>query len=474
MKSSAGHGANVTGADRLPRATVFAYGIPTVGAGYMYLLIGLYVMKFSTDVLLISPLVMGLIFSASRVWDAVSDPLVGYLSDRTRSRFGRRRTWMAASILPISATFVMIFAPPANLTDTGLVIWMAVAIIGFYSVMTGFFVPHLSLGAELSTNYHERSRLFGYRHGFYTVGSIFSLATMQVLIGAEAEGGTAARESALELSLPACIFMAVVVLFAVVRLRERPEFQGRVGASPFKAFADVWRNRHSRLLIIVTLIENTGSAAIGVLTLYVAQYVVGAPHMAPLIILAYMIPSAFSVPLWIPLSRRVGKVRLWMFSMLLTGFSFGAMFSLPFLAAELRIGVMFVLAVLAGLAAGCGGTIAPSVQGDVIDYDEYLTGERKEGSYFAAWNFVYKSAVGVMLALTGFMLDLSGFVPNQPQTMTTQLWMVGLYGIFPLVCYTVGAILFSRFKLDEAAYRQIRKELDAREPTTRTPRSVNR
>ena len=101
------------------------------------------------------------------------------------------------------------------------------------------------------------------------------------------------------------------------------------------------------------------------------------------------------------------------------------------------------------------------MQGDVIDYDELRTGERKEGSYFAAWNFVYKSAIGVMLALTGFVLELSGFVPNQPQTMTTQLWMVGLYGIFPLVCYTIGAILFSRFNLDEAAYQQIRAELDA-------------
>ena len=151
--------------ERLPRTTVFAYGLPGIGAGYMYLLIGLYVMKFSTDVLLISPLVMGLIFSASRIWDAVSDPLVGYLSDRTRSRFGRRRTWMAASVVPIAGVFLMIFAPPTGLEGTGLVIWMAVAIIGWYSVMTAFFVPHLSLGAELSTNYHERSRLFGYRHG---------------------------------------------------------------------------------------------------------------------------------------------------------------------------------------------------------------------------------------------------------------------------------------------------------------------
>ncbi|MDE0444998.1 MAG: MFS transporter, partial [Gammaproteobacteria bacterium] len=190
----------------------------------------------------------------------------------------------------------------------------------------------------------------------------------------------------------------------------------------------------------------------------------GAPHMAPLVILFYMIPSAFSVPLWIPLSRRIGKVRLWMYSMLGTGFSFGAMFLLPFLPVEFRLPWIFVFAVFAGLAAGCGGTIGPSVQGDVIDYDELRTGERKEGSYFAVWNFVYKSAIGVMLALTGFVLELSGFVPNQPQTMTTQIWMVGLYGVFPLVCYTIGAILFSRFRLDEAAYQQIRAQLDAPKP----------
>ena len=451
----------MAGADRLPASTVAAYGLPAIGAGYMYLLVGLYVMKFSTDVLLISPLAMGLIFSASRVWDAVSDPLVGYLSDRTRSRFGRRRSWMAASVLPIGALFVMIFAAPTGLTGAPLAAWMAVAVIGFYSVMTVFFVPHLSLGAELSTNYHERSRLFGYRHGFYTLGYIACLFTMQWLIGAEAEGNDAARRGALASSLPACAAMAALVLFAVAKLRERPEFQGRVAASPLRAFADVWRNEHARLLIIVTLIENVGSAAIGALTLYVTEYVVGAPHMGPAVILAYMIPSALSVPLWIPLSRRLGKVRLWMLSMVATGLSFGMMFPLPFLPPELRLGTMMVCAVFAGLAAGCGGTVGPSVQGDVIDYDEHMTGERKEGSYFAAWNFVFKSAAGIMLALTGFVLDFSGFVPNQQQTMATQLWIVGLYGLFPLICYAVGALLFSRFKLDEAAYAEIRGKLDA-------------
>jgi GPH family glycoside/pentoside/hexuronide:cation symporter len=357
----------------------------------------------------------------------------------------------------------MVFAPPQSLSDTGLVIWMAVAIIGFYSAMTVFFVPHLSLGAELSSSYHERSRLFGIRHGFYTFGSILSLISFYLLISAEQQGRDVVRAEAFDLALVAAGVMVVLILLSVGRLHERADYQGRVNENPFQAFRDVWRNPHARLLIVVTFIEQVGSAAIGVLTLYVTQYVVGAAIWAPVIILCYMVPSSFSVPLWLPLSRRFGKIRLWMFSMVLTGVSFGAMFALPFLdGVTFKILYICTFAVTAGLAAGCGGTLSPSIQGDVIDYDEMVTGERKEGSYFAAWNFVYKGATGVMLLLTGFVLQGAGFVPNEEQTMTVKVAMVTLYGLFPLVCYVIGAALFSRFKLDEAEHAKIRKVLDER------------
>jgi GPH family glycoside/pentoside/hexuronide:cation symporter len=449
--------------DHIPWSTVFAYGAPGVGAGYMFLLLSLYVMKFSTDVLLIAPAVMGVIFSVSRVWDAVADPIVGYLSDRTKHRMGRRRIWMLASVIPTCATFVMLFSPPSTMKVFGLSIWMAIGVIGFYSAITLFAVPHLSLGAELTTNYHERSRLFGLRHAAFTLGSILALASMQIFINAEAKGPEATRAAAEWISWLASVLMFGMVLFAVVKLRERAEFQNRPIGMPYKAFADVWRNPYARLLIIVTFIENVGSAAIGALTLYVAQYVVGRLELAPAIILAYMIPSTISVPMWIPLSRRFGKIRLWIFSMLLTGVSFGVMFTLPFIPDEAgRIWVIVLAAIFAGLAAGCGGTVGPSIQGDVIDYDEYLTGERKEGSYFSAWSFVHKSATGVMLLLTGFVLQASGFEPNQHQSMTTQVAMVSLYGIFPLVCYVIGSVMMVGFKLDETEHARIRVALEQR------------
>ena len=144
------------------------------------------------------------------------------------------------------------------------------------------------------------------------------------------------------------------------------------------------------------------------------------------------------------------------------------MFLLPFIEMDARVTLIFGAAVFAGLAAGCGGTIAPSVQSDIIDYDEYLTGERKEGSYFAAFNFVHKGAIGFMTLITGYVLQFSGFVPNQEQTEAVQISMVFLYGMLPLICYLIGAYLFSKFTLDEKEHELMRAELDKRRSPSTT------
>lgn len=448
--------------DKLRWKTIFAYGAPGVGAGYMYLLLSLYVMKFSTDVLLISPAIMGTIFGISRIWDAVSDPLAGYFSDRTTHHLGRRRLWMLISILPIALTFIMVFSPPVWLQDQWLVVWMAIGIISFYAAMTIFIVPHMSLGAELTVDYHERSRLYGLRHVAFTLGSIFAVASMQLFINAESEGAQAVREIAMQLSMLAAVVTGVLICYAVVSLREQPLLEKQMADNPYHAFRDVWRNHHARLLIAVNFIEQIGGATIGVLTLYVAAYVLKNPMLGPVIILAYMVTSTISVPLWIPLSRRVGKIKLWIASMIVTGLAFGMMMFLPLLDTDQMLWLLLAAALSAGAAAGCGGTVGPSVQSDIIDYDEYVTGERKEGAYFAAWNLVYKCATGVTIILTGYVLQFSGFVPNQEQTKQVIWAIITLYGGFPLFCYLTGALLFSRFTLGEDEYVRIRLTLDAR------------
>ncbi len=449
---------------KTPFGTTIAYGFPAIGAGYMYLLMSLYVMKFSTDVLLIAPAVMGVIFSISRIWDAVSDPIAGYLSDRTTFKFGRRRTWMLISFIPISLGFLAVFSPPESIQGQSLDLWMMIAILSFYSAITLLNVPHMALGAELSEDYHERTRLFGVRHIGFTLGSILALVSMSLLISEENKSEGNVRELASNLAFFAIAAMSLMIFYAVSRLKENPEFQNRVNKNPFKAFRDVWVNPHARILIAVLFIENIGGAVIGVLTLYVTQYVVEAPAWAPLIIFAYMLPSALSVPLWIPLSRRFGKINLWVFSLAFTGISFGGIFIIPFLdSINDRLIIMFAGAFLGGMAAGCGGAIGPSVKGDVIDYDEYLTGERKEGSYFAALNFVFKTATGIMLLVTGFVLQFSGFIPNQPQTMEVKVALISLYGLVPLVFYSLGAyLLYKKFTFGEEEHAAIKEQIQGR------------
>ena len=442
-----------TAPSRLSWAAIFDYVAPTFGLGFMFLLISIYVLKFATDVLGMSAAVMGMILFLGRGLDAIVDPIVGYLSDRTNTKLGRRRPWLLASVIPLGLTFILLWAPPRSLSGTMVIAWMAVMVVAFYSATSLLVIPHTALGAELTDSYHDRTRIFGGRHLGWVVGSFAAIAGLLAL-----DRSTDVRTTVFRLALGAGVVTALLVLWTVWRLRERAEFQGRGSEHPFRAFRDVWRNPHARLLLLVFGIESLGGATIGVLTPYVAQYVVKRADLAPAVIAAYMVASFLFVPVWLPLSRRFGKKALWLASMMLTAVSFGSMFFL----AEGTLVLMTVLAIAAGTAASCGAIVGPSIQADVIDWDEHATGERKEGAYFAAWNFVFKVATGLTQALTGFVLTFSGYLPNIEQTPTVKVTLLALYGLFPMACYLIGSLLFARFKLDEAGYAVIRTDLDSR------------
>jgi Na+/melibiose symporter-like transporter len=433
---------------------IFDYVAPTFGLGCMFLLSAIYLLKFATDVLGMSAAVMGtILFFGRALWDAIADPIAGYLSDRTRTRFGRRRPWLLASVVPLSISFVLLWSPPRDAGPTFLVAWMAAMVVLFYTSSTANLIPHTALGAELTDGYHDRTRIFGGRHVMWTLGSFLAVAGLAAL-----EAASDKRRTVFWIAVGAAACTALATLWTFARVRERPEFQGRGATRPYQALRDVMNNPHARLLLVVFGIESLGGATIAVLTQYVAEYVVKRPKVGAPAIAVYMLASILFVPLWLPLSRRFGKKALWLASMLLTAGSFGAMI---FLTAN-AVPLLMVLAFLAGTAASCGAMMGPSIQADVIDWDEHATGERKEGSYFAAWNFVFKIANGLTIWLTGLVLSFSGYVPNVEQTERVKLVILALYGIFPMLCYGTGALLFARFRLDAAGYAEIRSALDAR------------
>jgi GPH family glycoside/pentoside/hexuronide:cation symporter len=438
---------------RVPLRTIVLYGLPAAPVYFTFMLTAVYLLKYTTDVLLVAPGVMGVLYGLSRIWDAVSDPIAGYLSDRTRSRLGRRRSWLLASALPIALGFAMMWSPPDALSGAGLAAWLGLGVFVYFTGTTCFSIPHESLGAELSLDHHDRTRVFGIKTAVGQTGTVLALGGMYLIITAQQP-----RAAARGLVLVMALAIPALMVLAVSRLRERPEYQGRGATHLRHAFRDVLANPHAARLLLVFFVENFGTANLALLAPFVMQYVLDMERLTPAFIAVYFVPALLFIPVWIALSRRVGKKRLWLFSLSTMAVAFAGLFFVQ----PGDVALICVLGFVAGVGGGCGQVVGPSIQADVIDYDELHTGQRKEGAYFAVWNFMRKSAYGVAAMLAGALLSAVGFEANAAQSEETRLGMRLLFSLVPAACFLGATLAFTRFRLDEAEHDEIRRQLDAR------------
>lgn len=434
--------------------TILAYAGPMLGMSIMFNGMGMYYMKYVTDVLLIAPATIGILFGLSRIWDAISDPLCGYLSDITRSRFGRRRIWILFGVPLMCIFFVMLWLMPESLAGMERIAWVAIAMFGFFTATTVFHIPHYALGGELSTNYAEKSRIYGTRMWMIFVGVLLaSFGFVQMVINS----GNA-RSMLWQTTLAACAVIIILVMILLVKVRENPSFQGRGGTNIFKSIADVWKNKHARLVYISYFIDMAGNAALLVILFYFSQYILGDIRKAPMFMGIFSITGVIAMPLWVLLSNRFSKKASWMFSMVISIIGY----SLLFLAGKGDIIYVAVVMAILGFAGCCGHGIGPAICSDCIDYDEYITGERKEGAYFAFWHFVYKLPMGVLTAVLGIMLQSVGFVPGAEQTAEVKLFLRIMISIVPTILFIISIILFSRFSLNKKEHTKIRAEIDTK------------
>ena len=400
VHSAATRDAGTSEVARLPLGTIFFYGLPALAFGCGGSLIGFYFLKFTTDVLFIAPATMGVLIAGARIWDAISDPLVGYWSDRTRTRLGRRLPWLYASALPAGLLFAGLWTPPPALTGIGLIAWLGTTLVLFQTAATAFLVPHIALGAELSLDHHERTRVFTAAKLFAGVGGLLGLAILALIVGEPTAGQ---RSGMLWVALFAGLLLPALALVANSQMRERPEHWGRGPETPSAAMRDVWANLHARRLLAITFLTATATTCIVTTAPYACQYLFGDLALLPKLLLAFSVSHVAAMPIWPPLSRRFGKRRIWLLACSISALAVGALFVLSSPTAILA------LVAIAGASAGASSTIGTSIRADVIDYDEEQTGERKEGAYFAIFGVASKAAFGLSVLVVGVALDVSGF-----------------------------------------------------------------
>lgn len=408
--------------------TLLIYGLPVLALSTPFFLLQFFGLAFGTDVLGLPPARVGAILAAGRIWDALTDPLVGAWSDRTRSPWGRRRPWMLAVTPVVAASVILLWRPPA--APSAATIWLVGFVLLFTTAFTGWVIPHHALGMELSVNPLVRTCLFGLRQVALTSGVFVAFLCMQAILTAESPRKTAER-----IGVVLGVIALIVLPIPGIVLRER---SGSIRpASSLAGYRDLLRNAQARRLFTVWGVDQLGLAVGGIVGPYVAVYLLERPDLVGAVPAMFLVPSILSVPFWVRRARHLGRTRAWRFSLRLAAVSFlplafGPLDALPLVATCL---------ITAGLASGCAGAIGPTLLADVIDADATATGERKEGAYTAAWLFVLKLAGAVVALVTGAALNASGFVPNQPQEPTTRFVIQMLFGSLPAAAFALGAWL---------------------------------
>jgi len=436
------HSSSPAAARRLPASVLAGYALPGAGVSFMENLIQFYLLKFAADVLLLSPAWTGALLGIARVWDAGSEPLVGYWSDRTRTRLGRRRPWLLGAALPLALSFAALWSPPAALSSEALTFWMLCALVLFVGAQSAFQVPHLALGAELTHDERERNRVFAVRLALSLSGVFLAALTLGGLERASDPRGAAVRVAA-----AAGVATAALCALAVWRVREPREHAARAMASPWAAFGGVLRNPHARCLLAVVFLEAIGFATMTTSMAFATQYLFQREGATSLFLASALVAMLASVPVWMRLARRWGRLRLWQASLVGRALAFGSLLVLPATAWQ----VVVVSIVVIGALFGCGSIFGPAVKADVIDDDARRSGERREGTFFASWNLAQKGAEAAAIALAGVVLELSRFTPNAVQDAGALLGIRALFAGFPCCFYALAALLLGVLRLTPAA-----------------------
>ena len=438
----------------LPAARIVFYALPSLVSSVAALPVVLFVPAFYADDLGVPLAAVGIALAASRLLDVITDPVIGTLSDRLHFAWGRRKPWMIIATPIFVLALWRVFVPGAEPTASYLLLWTALLYLGF----TMLDLPHKAWGAELSTDYDERSRITGWREILSTGGQVALLAALVWVAEQRRVSDSAAQLRGIATAV--AVLLPVLVATAVLRVPERrPEGFAHERRSFAAGLALVARNPAFLRMLGCVILFVSGIATQGTLHRLVLADVMGAEDLFPLMILIENVATLAAVPLWLQISLRAGKHRalaaaaLWI-----------AALSLPL--ALLRAGDTWSLIAWIAIRGSSFASIlflSNSIAADVIDVDTLASGEQRSGLYFAVWGMVTKLslALGVLLGTTlpaAFGYDPSG----DTVTPAVQARLMMIYGGVPAALMAVGALLLRGFPITRERHAEVRAALERR------------
>ncbi len=468
---------------RLERRTKLLYAVGGSADTIKSVLFALFTLYFYTNVVGLTATWVGVATAVGLVWDAIIDPYVGFLSDRTRTRLGRRHLFMLVGAMTMGVSFWAYFSPPQGLGTGALFAWLLVTNLMVRTSTSVFSIPYFALGAELSQDYHERTAITATRGLVGLLGTMAAASLSFLLFFPDRIPGIDPKTSYEGYPAMGLVFGVVMSLVALTATlgtlgAGTPPQESDSGADAptlLHGFAQALRHRSFRYFWLSVSFFFLAVVINQILAIHFYTYYVNIIESTILsrFQVAFYLGGIVGLLFWLALSRRIEKHHLYVGATAGMGLLLASAF---FLLGEGHLfGTGNPLPVLVGQAVGgfLGSVLwfmPASMIADVADEDELVGGRRREGAFFGIYFFGQQVGSGLSLLFTGLLLDrFAGLVPGQVEQSAQTVARIGwLYSILPALLVGIAALLATRYTLGrkrilaiqaELAYR---KELDVR------------
>ena len=445
-----------TDSTRLSVKEKIGYGLGDTASHFVWDMVGFWILIFYTDTFGISAAAAGTIMFIARIWDMASDPLMGVISDRTRTRWGKFRPYILWTALPYSVLAVLAFTTP-DLGQTGKVIYAAVTYLLLMTAYTAINLPYSSLGAVMTSDSIERTSLNTYRFVCAFVGQLI-VSGLALTLARHFGQGDNARGYRLTVTLFAVIsFVLFIVTFLSTRERIQPPKAQQDSLK--KDFKILLANRPWIILSIVGVISFVMFALQNLSLAYYFKYYIGREESVQLFNVVGSIALIVALPLSKPLARWFGKRNVFIGSSILSG----TFFVLLYLPGADSLGWVYALNILGKMAYAPAVPLLWTMIADAADYAEWKNGRRATGLFFSAATFAQKGGWGIGGALAGWLLAGYGYVEQATQQTAHALTGIKLLiSVFPGLLYISCAFVLIFYTIDEATCATMKRDLDER------------
>lgn len=443
--------------ERLSLRTKFLYGIGDTGFSLTSTIIGAYFAIFLSDVVHLDLSVAAAAIFVGRIWDWINDPLIGHISDRTRTRWGRRRPFLLFGFLPFALSFALLWWRPPLDSQIALGVYYAVVYILYEAAATFVYMPYFALTPELTPDYDERTSLTSYRMFFSIFASLIAFVVPLLLIG------RLVPENAPRVLLMGFVFgigSALPLLLTFLGTREREEYQAQSQPKIISSLRAAFKNRPFVFSMAMFLLTWVGVKLIESMLLYFIKYAVDRESQSDLIMLVIFGVAILALPIWNWISERWNK--RWAY---VIGIAFWAVVQIVIITLNpsTKLWLLLGLSAMAGIGVSAAHVIPWAIIPDAIEWDELQTGERHEGMFYSLVTLMQKVATSAALPLALLLLDATGYVANAEQQPASAVMGIRvLVGPIPAVLMCAGIAFAILYPLSREQHAEAVRELEQR------------